>query len=67
LLNFAADHPKIFERFYAMEHSAKKTQRADDRLLCMTAQLRLSCAHSLFSNDYGFQGQGFRLMLVDGF
>ncbi|MFN9988875.1 MAG: transporter [Cyanobacteriota bacterium] len=35
--------------------------------LSAATQLRLSYAHSLFSNDYGFQGQGFRLMLVGGF
>jgi len=35
--------------------------------LSAATQLRLSYAHSLFNNDYGFQGQGFRLMLVGGF
>jgi|688.fasta_scaffold137087_3 hypothetical protein len=30
-------------------------------------QLRLSYGHSVANNDYGFDGQGFRLMLVGGF
>ena len=35
--------------------------------LSASTQLRFSYGHSLLSNDYGFQGQGFRLMLVGGF